>query len=641
MLYLPIVPSKLNAFDCIPKIYNEATNPFSTLVGPVDNMFKIYFNKSPLNSRSEFTHAAIKFSSGSNTNPILNKYPLGIYIALVKDDVALGTYIEVPAHIFISIEAPVTLGANKIPKINGADIYYSQLESINGINQNYISQIKLLYVSGESTTTPTITTVSSVEVWKIGTTTVTSQLLESISDSSASEWSSQVSIRPINIKGYAESGSFIPGYYSTPNNSKIGIQGFSSRTNLGALITTNVVSSEFYPFQFNFPANSIEAISAYKFTIQNINSSLFEETSIIQVPKFLSQNSFTWTNTKSFVNGTSYYLSVYFETVNGFAYTIRYRFTATFTSQPLSIIDSIDLTSDPDNSRIELKITPNGTSSASISTISILRSSASTGIDNYYEIASLDAAQFKNNTVAKYFYDYFIEPGILYKYKIQGKGIGFATEAFPVSGNIIQNTTGSFIIGAENIQLNLTYNGEVSSFREVKKDAIIETIGGKYPFVIRSSDIGYKQFGFNGMIVNASDPTRTLIGDSYSELISNSGESNTTVNTIYTDFISSEKIEKGFNYILEKQFRKKLLDWLNDGQVKVFKSDTEGLFLVRITDVSLEPVKETGRVLYSFSSTITEVAEYSLANLIKYGIAKSLYSNLSTASDIGLQQDSF
>lgn len=312
-----------------------------------------------------------------------------------------------------------------------------------------------------------------------------------------------------------------------------------------------------------------------------------------------------------------------------------------------------------------------GTFESSINTILLLKSSFDEGYDNFKTVAQFDSSQFQNT---RYFYDYLVEPGMLYRYKFQGANTETtassviltrgSTTAEDLQPQIIPDFTGSYLYGQGDIQINFIYNGAINGFREVKKDAIIETIGGKYPFVVRNSNIGYKQFQFSALITHVSDPTRSLKGLTYSELLSkiqrdptnnfikSAKAKNNFVDERYEDFILNGSalfntanpsdyvtlsdngrarinrqtyINRSDNFIIEKQFRKKLMEWLYDGNPKVFKSDTEGLFLVKLTDISFEPVIETGRILYSFSCTMTEIGPTDLDTLIKYGIKKSRY----------------
>jgi hypothetical protein len=71
-----------------------------------------------------------------------------------------------------------------------------------------------------------------------------------------------------------------------------------------------------------------------------------------------------------------------------------------------------------------------------------------------------------------------------------------------------------------------------------------------------------------------------------------------------------------YNIVAERKFKLLLLDWLGDGQIKMFKSPTEGNYLVRLLNVSLTPEDRLGRMLHSFSCTAYEVEELNYKNLI-------------------------
>ena len=67
----------------------------------------------------------------------------------------------------------------------------------------------------------------------------------------------------------------------------------------------------------------------------------------------------------------------------------------------------------------------------------------------------------------------------------------------------------------------------------------------------------------------------------------------------------------------ERDFKLEVLDWLNNGKPKLFRSPTEGNYIVRLMNSSLAPNDQLGRVLHTFNSTAYEVEEYNFNNLIK------------------------
>ena len=87
----------------------------------------------------------------------------------------------------------------------------------------------------------------------------------------------------------------------------------------------------------------------------------------------------------------------------------------------------------------------------------------------------------------------------------------------------------------------------------------------------------------------------------------------------YTDYNRDYNITKVNDIVYEKAFRDKVEKFLCDGKVKIFRSPTEGAFLVRLMDVSFTPQQSLGRRIWNFSATAYEVAELNEENLKKYG----------------------
>lgn len=74
------------------------------------------------------------------------------------------------------------------------------------------------------------------------------------------------------------------------------------------------------------------------------------------------------------------------------------------------------------------------------------------------------------------------------------------------------------------------------------------------------------------------------------------------------------------NIAAERRFKMKVLDWLTNGKVKLFRSPTEGNFIIRLMNVSLSPTDTLGRMLHTFSCNAYEIAEFNFESLETYGI---------------------
>lgn len=79
-------------------------------------------------------------------------------------------------------------------------------------------------------------------------------------------------------------------------------------------------------------------------------------------------------------------------------------------------------------------------------------------------------------------------------------------------------------------------------------------------------------------------------------------------------------IDQYEDVIYERTFRDKVLKFLYQNSIKLFRSNTEGVILVRLMNISLTPKQELGRMLYSFTADAIEMDKYSAANCDKYNI---------------------
>ena len=99
------------------------------------------------------------------------------------------------------------------------------------------------------------------------------------------------------------------------------------------------------------------------------------------------------------------------------------------------------------------------------------------------------------------------------------------------------------------------------------------------------------------------------------------------INRKYTETNGIENEEGFFNHfdltedniLRERNFKLDVMDWLNNGKPKMFKSATEGNYIVRLFKVSLKPEDKLGRMLHSFSCTAYEIADFTYENLCKLG----------------------
>lgn len=74
------------------------------------------------------------------------------------------------------------------------------------------------------------------------------------------------------------------------------------------------------------------------------------------------------------------------------------------------------------------------------------------------------------------------------------------------------------------------------------------------------------------------------------------------------------------NIMTERYFKLLVLDWLTDGKPKLFRSPTEGNYIVRLLNVNLTPKAELGRMIHEFTCTAYEIADFNYQNLLDLGL---------------------
>lgn len=140
----------------------------------------------------------------------------------------------------------------------------------------------------------------------------------------------------------------------------------------------------------------------------------------------------------------------------------------------------------------------------------------------------------------------------------------------------------------------------------------VDTIGGKYPIFLRNGDTRYMSFNFGGLISFNMDEEGLF--DSAFAIHEPNRESTDTSLVLDLESFTSQSTS---NYKREREFREKVLAWLNDGNPKLFRSPTEGIKLVRLTNNNLSPNPQVSRMIYSFNSMATEIDDHDYEALVK------------------------
>lgn len=215
------------------------------------------------------------------------------------------------------------------------------------------------------------------------------------------------------------------------------------------------------------------------------------------------------------------------------------------------------------------------------------------------------------------FKDYFIQQGVLYKYKLYYEKNDQLYKIYDIE--CLADFEDMFLSDGER-QLCVRFNPKVSSFKSTILESKMDTLGGKYPFIFRNGNVNYKEFPISGLISMTMDPDSQFI--QLSDTISVATRSKTAGNL--ADGTDSLANLTSNNFYKERIFKTEVLKWLTNGKPKVFRSPAEGNFIVRLMNVSLTPNDTLGRMLHTFNCTAYEIAEYNFENLEKYNLMPAI-----------------
>lgn len=245
--------------------------------------------------------------------------------------------------------------------------------------------------------------------------------------------------------------------------------------------------------------------------------------------------------------------------------------------------------------------------------------------------------------------DFTIESGIKYKYAIQQEN----TAGLRTNPRMEEGKNERFVdfdysyLFADGVQLRLSLNQKISSFKHTVLNSKQDTLGGKYPYIAKNGYAYYAEFPLSGLISIHMDTDNTFIqldNDGYKykgEIIVRPPKTpdkqqvrqsnNSTLPAQEYESIGINLTDR--NFFIERKFREKVEEFLNNYKYKLYKSPSEGNIVIVLTNISLTPNATLGRMIFDFSATAYEVAENTLENLDSLGIINIGEFNTSEVED--------
>lgn len=350
-----------------------------------------------------------------------------------------------------------------------------------------------------------------------------------------------------------------------------------------------------------------EYLKQYTINIYNASTGILLYNSGIIYTNEFYPNEINYTLDYAFEDGIKYLLELEYTTNNLYIGNVAYYFSV-ITAGVDVLYASITATSDPDNGRIVVNV-KSTTTDVFFGNLCIRRASSE---DNFQYWQDIKIQVMDDGSILDYiWYDYTAQSGIYYKYCAQSIDAKGYRGSVVMMRHPVMLYLDDMFLTREDFQLKIKYNPSISSFKINYNESKTDTIGSQYPYIRRNGNIAYKTFPISGLITAFCDEDNVFTSreDFYQDL-----------EEYYDSFNDDEQITPYKDFIYEKFFRDKVMSFLYENNVKLFKSLTEGNILVRLMDVSFTPNSTLGRMLYTFSATAYEIDECSIDNYNKYGI---------------------
>ena len=549
-----------------PPIFNKSYMPAFVR----DTECRVYFSISVYNSLSEMHHSGSEIDGvqvivqNQKTNQsVLNEnlYPSGIKFTTLNID------------------------SDK----EGNDVYYIVLTDNDiqgGFNYNQYYKVQIRFTSTEVTGTIPPTPEGSNDKpnllgWKAD---------KWLSDylSCFSEWSTVILIRPISQVNLI-------------------LNGFNKESDS----TTFTLSDIIIAGRVEFDTGDQETLKSYRIKIYDQIGNLLQDSKDIYTDAYSNSNQIQYKCKYNFEKSAEYALEIELLTQN------LYHWISQLFYFKVDIVNYMtfeaNISAIPDNlaGRIGIKLYKNSFSTLGTN-ITIRRSSSKTDFTIWEDVLTF---LVPSNSILDYiWYDYTVENGVWYLYQAEQRNkAGFRSTYIQIPNPVMIFSEDILLTTAQN-QLKIRFDPQVTNFSHTVSQSLTQTIGSKFPFIRRNGNVNYRTFTLSGTITHFMDIKQNLMHASKQDLYSQS------VQQLYQKYNNNNNINAFNDVIQERQFRKKVIDFLYKNDVKLYRSSTEGNILVKLMNISFTPNVTLGRQIYSFTCTAYEIDEFNYDNCVKYNI---------------------
>lgn len=407
-----------------------------------------------------------------------------------------------------------------------------------------------------------------------------------------------------------------------------------------------------------------EKLYSYRFDIRNSDGDLIETSGDLihnhENDDYNYESNDQYSIIKTLEENKIYTIQYTITTVNGFVKSSpRYRIIQQTTVDP-EIKAELQVNMNNENGYVNINLigekNSDGIEYSATGTFLICRSSSEDRYGSWSEVCRF--ALYGDQPSNYSWKDFTVQHGFDYIYSLQQYNQTYKVYSNRILSNTITaNFEHCFLYDGKR-QLKIKYNPKVSSFKTTLLESKTNTIGAQFPFFFRNGNVNYKEFPISGLISYLSDEEELFLTNE--DLLLNDYDNLKREHTLqpgikstdneyfynmldanhaYTlqdeyrkreladsneNKINRQKIRTtnltDYNITAERIFKLKVLEFLNNGEPKLFRSPTEGNYIVRLSNSSLVPNDQLNRMIHTFSTTATEIDNYNYSKLGEYNL---------------------
>lgn len=367
-----------------------------------------------------------------------------------------------------------------------------------------------------------------------------------------------------------------------------------------------------------------EGVYKYKFIIKDQNGQVFENNDwqihnsindeIKEINGIATRFSIdTFVTTKEYKINENYFATYVISTINNLIVKSEDKAIMLNTIIKPSMTGTVQTIYDKENACVHVSLQSD---KPIMGTYRIVRADSKTNYEIWIPLCSF---QINDNLQYCTYKDCTVEQGISYKYGYQ------QYNAYGVYSDIVGVTQIDNVdfehmyLSDKDRQIKIAYNPKVSSFKKMILEQRTDTIGGKYPFYFRNGNIEYKEFPIAGLISYQLDEDEFFILRTELGFQNFSEQRNQTNNNSLLNLKIPTTNQIGYNFTAERRFKLELLDWLSNGEEKLFRSPQEGNYVIRLTGVNLTPNDQLSRMIHEFSATAYECGSSDISDIVAAG----------------------